>query len=315
MISLDKFKVKLIEESESVGKFQIGPLPRGYAYTLGNTLRRILLSSIPGAAVTSVAIDGIKHEYTSPEGVQDDIITLVLKLKDLAIKSYTDEPQVIELKVKGKKGEPLVVKASDFMLPSDVEIINGDLEITTLTSNVDFKMQLTVEQGVGYTHADEEKRKEIGVIPIDGIFSPVKRVQLDVTNARFGQYTDLDQINLEIYTNQTVTPSESLLKAAEIFDQMANKLVDLLGGDSSLNEIPHEVEQTLETKEEKIVVSQLNLSTRLTNALLNAGISDLRELKNRGREEVASFRGMGKKSMTELEEIIMDKGISFSADK
>jgi len=314
MISLDKFKVKRTEESDTYGVFAIGPLPKGYGYTVGNSVRRILLSSVPGAAVTAVKIEGIKHEYATLNGVQDDIITVLLKLKELAVRVYSEEPQIIKLHIKGKKGEVLTVKASDFELTSDVEIINTELEITELTKNVDLNMEVTVEQGVGYAYPDEKKRKEIGVIPLDSVFSPVKRVQIDVVNTRLGQDTDLDQINIAVYTTGTVTPTEAMLKASEIYDQIANKLVDLLGGDSELNEIPvEEVEEEI-VEEEKILVSQLNLSTRLTNSLLNAGISDLKDLRERAREEVGSFRGMGKKSMTELEKVMIEKEISFASE-
>ncbi|MEI7578725.1 MAG: DNA-directed RNA polymerase subunit alpha [bacterium] len=315
MISLDKFKVKRIKESDDHGVFEIGPLPRGYGYTIGNSVRRILLSAIPGAAVTAVEIEGVKHEYSSMDGVQDDIIAILLKLKELAVRLYSEDPQKVKLHVKGKKGEILVVKAGDFELPSDVEIVNPELEITTLTKDIDFKMTLTIEQGIGYAYSDENRRKEIGVLPLDSIFSPVKRVQVEIVNTRFGQDTDLDQINIEVFTNTTVTPTEAMLKSAEIYDQIANKLVDLFGGDSSLNEIPLEEKKEEIVEEEKILVSQLNLSTRLTNSLLNSGISDLKELKNHTREECTSFRGMGKKSMTELEDIMLEKVISFASEK
>ncbi|MCA9383671.1 DNA-directed RNA polymerase subunit alpha [Candidatus Dojkabacteria bacterium] len=314
MISLDKFKVKLAEEDGNRALFEIGPLPRGFGYTLGNSIRRILLSSVSGSAVTAVKIDGVKHEYSTMEGVHDDIITILLKVKEIAVKIHDDGPHTIKLSVKGKKGSPLVVTAADFDLPSEVEVVNGDLEITTLTKDVDLTIELTVEKGTGYAYPDENKRKELGVMPIDSVFSPVKRVQLDVVQARLGQYTDLDQINLNVFTNGTMSPAEALLEAVEIFDHMANKLVDLLGGDSTLNQLPSEEEEVVEEEEEKILVSQLNLSTRLTNALLNAGISDLRDLRQRAREEVASFRGMGKKSMTELEELMLEKGLTFSSD-
>lgn len=314
MISLDKFKVTLVEENEQHGVFEIGPLPKGYGYTLGNSIRRILLSSIPGAAVTAVQIDGVKHEYSTLEGVQDDVLSLVLKLKELALIVHSEDPQELKLSVKGKKGESLTIKASDFQVPSEVELINDELEVTTLTKDIDLNLTVTAERGVGYAYPDESKRKELGVIPIDSIFSPVKNVKLEVGRARFGQFTNLDQITLEINTDSTVKPSAALLNAVEIFDQMANKLVDLLGGDSELNELPTEEDDEEEDEEDKILVSQLNLSTRLTNALLNAGISDLRDLNKRTREEVGSFRGMGKKSMTELEDIMMDKEINFAPE-
>lgn len=312
MISLDKFKVKVVKDDPGLGQIQIGPLPSGYGHTLGNTLRRILLSSVPGAAVTSVKIDGVKHEYTSMDNVQEDVIFVILKLKNLAIKKYSDDPTTLTLNVKGNKDKVTIVTANDFDVPSDVEIINKDLEITTLTGDTSLKLEVVVENGVGYSYADEERRKEIGVIPVDSNFSPVNRVDVNITKARLGEYTDLDQIDLDIYTNATVTASEALLKAGEIYDEMANRLLAQFGGDPILAEeniIKEEADHEL--TEDKILVSQLNLSTRLTNALLNSGISDLRGLAGLPREEVANFKGMGKKSMTELEDIMSDKGLTF----
>ncbi|KXK26205.1 MAG: DNA-directed RNA polymerase subunit alpha [candidate division WS6 bacterium OLB20] len=313
MIKLDQFKVTASNETETEGTFQIGPLPRGYGHTLGNSLRRILLSSIPGAAVTAVKIDGVKHEYSTLEGLQEDVITVLLKLKELALRVHSDDPQIIKLSVKGKKGDLLTIKASDFELPSDVELINGDLEVATLTKDVNLNMEVMVERGEGYAYADEGKRKEIGNIPVDSIFSPVKLVRVDVVPARVGQYTNLDQINLEITTNGVVRPSEALLTAGEIYDELANRLVDLLGGDSQLAQEQLQQEQMVDVEEEKILISELNLSTRLTNALLNAGITDLRDLSGHSRDEVANFRGMGKKSLTELDDVMEEHSVSFAS--
>lgn len=312
MIALDKFKVKIVKDESDHGLIEIGPLPSGYGNTLGNTLRRILLSSVPGVAVTSVKIDGVKHEYTSMDKVQEDVIFILLKLKNLAVRKYSEDAVTLKLNVKGKKDGVTVVTANDFDVPSEVEIINKDLEITTLTGEVELKLEVVVENGVGYAYADEEKRKEIGMIPVDSTFSPIKRVDVKISKARLGEFTNLDQINLEIFTNGTVTPAEALLKAGEIYDEMANRLLSQFGGDPVLAEeqiIKEDLEQVRE--EDKILVSQLNLSTRLTNALLNSGISDLRGLVSLPREEVANFKGMGKKSMTELEEIMADKGLIF----
>jgi len=312
MIALDKFKVKIVKDEPGYGMVEIGPLPGGYGHTLGNTLRRLLLSSVPGAAITSVKIDGVKHEYTSMDKVQDDVIFIMLKLKNLAIRKCGNDPVTLTLEVKAKKDEVRVVTATDFDVPSDVEIVNKDLEITTLTGETTFKLEVVVEGGTGYAYPDEEKRKEIGMIPVDAIYSPVKRVDVNISKARLGEFTDLDQINIEIYTNGTVTTLEALLKASEIYDEMANRLLAQFGGDPIMAEeqiIKEEQEQT--TTEDKILVSQLNLSTRLTNALLNSGISDLRNLSSIPRDEVASFKGMGKKSMTELEDIMTEKGLVF----
>ena len=227
-------------------------------------------------------------------------------------RKYTEEPMTLKLSVKGKKDAVTLVTANDFNAPSEVEIINKDLEITTLTGAVDLNLEVTVESGIGYTYADEEKRKEIGSIPVDSTFSPIKRVDVNISKARLGEFTNLDQINIEIFTNGTVTPSEALLKAGEIYDEMANRLLAQFGGDPILAEEQiTKQEKELSFDEDKILVSQLNLSTRLTNALLNSGISDLRSLVSLPRDEVANFKGMGKKSMTELEEIMAEKGLIF----
>jgi len=313
MVAIDDYKVNIKSDDGTVGSFVIGPLPSGYGITLSNSLRRILLSSIPGAAVTAVKIAGVKHEYSTLEGLQEDIIALVLKLKELAIKMYTEEPRTLKLKINGKKGKVLVIKAAEFEVPSDVEIVNQDLEIATLTKDVKLEIDMTVEAGSGYTYANESKRQEIGVIPVDSIFSPVKRVKVEVVKARVGQITNLDQINLEVYTNGAISPTEALLNAAEMYDRLSNRLVELLGGDpeSLKAEKALEVKEE-EVKEDKILISDLNLSTRLTNSLLNSGITDLRDLVKKNKEEVSNFRGMGKKSMTELEEIMENHGLSFS---
>ncbi len=314
MIGLDKFKITKEKEDAYSGIFTIGPLSKGYGVTLGNTLRRILLSSIPGAAVTAVHIDGVKHEYSTLEGLQEDVITLILKLKELSIKLFTEEKRVVKLHVKGKKNAVLKITAADFELPSDVEIVNADLDIATLTSDLDLHLDITIEAGVGYAYPNEEIREELGQIPVDAIFSPVKRVQVEVTKTRVGRDTDLDQIDLEVHTNGTIKPSESLLKAAEIFDSLANRLVDLLGGDSSiLKDLPSALAEEEEKEEKKVLIGELNLSTRLNNALLNAGITNLNDLGKYKSDEVANFRGMGKKSLTELQEIMSTHNIQFNS--
>jgi DNA-directed RNA polymerase subunit alpha len=312
MTGLDKFKITKEKEDDYKGVFKIGPLPKGYGVTLSNSLRRILLSSIPGAAVTAVKIDGVKHEYSTLEGLHEDIITLILKLKELSVRMFSEEKRVIKLHVKGKKNTVLTIKASDFDLPSDVEIVNTDLEIATLTSDLNLNCEVTVEAGVGYAYPNEELREEMGMIPIDSIFSPVKTVKVEVTKTRVGKDTNLDQVELTIVTNGTIKPSEALLKSAEIYDSLANRLVDSLGGDSAMLKEISASEQIEEVKEEKkILIGELNLSTRLNNALLNAGITNLNDLSKYKMDEVANFRGMGKKSLTELQEVMTTHNINF----
>ena len=312
MIGLDKFKIVKESEDSYVGVFKIGPLPRGYGYTISNSIRRILLSSIPGASVTAIRLSGVKHEYSTLAGLQEDVISLILKLKDLSIKSYTDDKKVIKLSVKGKKGKVLEVKASDFELPSDIEIMNPELTIASLTNDINLDLELIIETGIGYAYPKEEVREEMGTIPMDSLFSPVKRVQIEISKTRVGQDTDLDQIDMTIITNGAIKPSEALLKSTEIYDGIANRLVDLMGGDSELLKETSTINKEAEVKEEKkILIGELNLSTRLSNALLNAGITNLNDLSKYKEEEIINFRGMGKKSLTELVELMAVHEIKF----
>lgn len=305
MIGLDLFKITKEHEDAKSGTYKIGPLPKGYGVTISNTLRRLLLSSIPGAAVTSVKINGVKHEYATMEGLQEDVLMMILKLKDLSIKLHSNEKKMMKLKIKGKKGQVVEVKASDFDKPSDIEILNDDIVIAHLTKDIELEMEATVEPGVGYQYPNEELREELGVIPLDAIYSPVKKVQVELSKTRVGKDTNYDQILLRVFTNGTVSPSEAMLKASEIYDSIANRMVDLLGGDSDmLKEMTRVETDIVEEEEKKILIGELNLSTRLSNALLNAGITNLNDLSKYRLEEVTNFRGMGKKSLGELQDVL-----------
>lgn len=311
MLEIDKFKLKKVKEEAGYGEFEIGPLPRGFGHTIANSLRRILLSAIEGAGVVSVKINGVDHEYTALDGVQDDILTILLKIKELALVVHTEDEVVLKVSKKGQKGEVVEVKASDIESNADVEIINKDLVITTLTSDKSkFDAEITVRRGSGYAFPDESIRKEIGNLPIDADFNPVTRVEVDINQARVGQRTDYDQITLRVHTNNTKTASEALLEAVEIYDMIANRLVNLAGGDAEALEKETQVEEVKE-EEEKILVSEVNMSTRLTNSLLNAGIATLNELDGKNADEVMAYRGMGKKSFEELQEILSDFGFSL----
>ncbi len=312
MIGLDLFKITKEQEDAKSGKYKIGPLPKGYGVTISNTLRRLLLSSIPGAAITAVKIDGVKHEYATMEGLQEDVLTMILKLKELSIKLHGNEKRIMKLEVKGKKGKVTEVSANDFDKPAEVEIINPDVVIAHLTSDITLNMEATVEPGVGYAYPNEELREELGLIPLDAIYSPVKKVQVELSKTRVGKETNYDQIDLTIITDGTVSPSQAMLKAAEIYDSIANRMVDLLGGDSDMLKEMTKVEEDLEPKEEKrILIGELNLSTRLSNALLNAGITNLNDLTRYRLDEVANFRGMGKKSLGELQEVLAANNLSL----
>jgi len=311
MLELDKFKLKKVKEENGFGEFEIGPLPKGFGHTIANSIRRILLSSIEGAAVTSVKLNGVEHEYTSLDGIQDDILAVLLRLKELALVVHTEDEVVLKLKKQGKKGEVVEVRASDIDANADVEIINKDLLITTLgNEKAKIECEIHVKRGIGYQFADESVRKEIGNLPIDSYYNPVMRVEVNISQARVGQRTDYDLITLEITTNKTKTPSEALLEAFEIYDIIANRLVNLAGGDAeALESETAPVEEKKE--EEKILISEVNMSTRLTNSLLNSGITTLNELDNKAVDEVLGFRGMGRKSFEELKEILSDFGFSL----
>jgi DNA-directed RNA polymerase subunit alpha len=228
MLDKNLIQVKVIEATDTHGVYDIEPLERGYAQTLGNPLRRILLSSLAGAAVTGVKITGVKHEYSTIPGVQEDVLNIILNLKQLRVKMFTDEPQVLSVNVK-KAG---VVTANDLEVPSAVEILNKDLALATLVdSKSPFVMEITVEKGIGYVNL-EDKRQEVGFIPVDANFSPVERVNFEVTSARVGQITDLDKLTLDIYT-KAIHPTTALSQALELYVSLLTVVKDQVQPDSS----------------------------------------------------------------------------------
>ncbi len=315
MLDFDKFKVKSEKDTKDLGVFSIGPLPRGYGNTVGNIFRRILLSSIDGAAITSVKIKDVKHEYSALPGVMEDVLTILLRLKQLAIKCHSDEEQKITLEGKGET----VLKAKDIELTSDVEIANEDMVIAELTdSKARLEMEMTVERGKGYEREDEEKRGQVGVIPIDANFSPVKQVTMDIEKTRIGHQTDLEEIKLEISTNGTISAREALEEAVKIYYKLVKTLYEQVTGDEIIEEEEEESEKgkkKVSKKEEKkgesdqksdpdLDIDKLNLSARLTNSLIKAGYKNLTELEGKSQEEITEIRGLGKSSAEELMEIM-----------
>ena len=299
MVDVNNYTLTVHKEDSNYGKYSIGPFPKGFGDTFGNALRRILLSSIEGAAVTSIKVSGVKHEYTTLPGVYDDILTIMLRLKELSLKCFSDEPQIITLSVKGKKK----VTASDIELTSEVELANPELHITELTTpNAKLDIEITVTKGTGYKLGDESKRSEVGVIPLDSNFSPVKRVNLTISATRVGQETNFDQIDLEIFTNGAVSARESLNQSVEIYSAITKRLLDIIRG-----EVKEEVKVSEKVEEDKQVsessdldIEKLNLSVRLTNSLLKAGYKNLVELEGMTNDQITEIRGLGKKSVEEL---------------
>lgn len=312
MNSLKQYVIKKVSEKDNEAHFEIGPLPTGYGHTLGNFLRRVLLASVPGSSITSIKIDGVQHEYATLGGVGDDILTIILALKNVVLVAKTNDPITLEIDVKGKDGEVVEVTAGDIKKNSDVEIINPEYVITKLTSaKARFKAEIVVERGIGYAMPNEEIRKEVGMLPVDANFSPVELVHYSVVPTRVGNRTDLDQVNISIKTNGSVTAIEALHVAAEIINEMSSHLFFNTSQMITGNEISvlvgrpqDESVKTQSTDKEPIKVVDLNLTTRLTNALLRSGYDDLRKLEGLTEEEVANIRGMGSKSYTELLDII-----------
>lgn len=314
MLDFKNIYVKKESETNGVGEFIIGPLPRGFGHTLANSLRRILLSSLTGAAITSVKIAGAEHEYSSINGMQDDVLTFILKLKSVVINSYSDEPVRVKLNVTTKKGEKKVVTADDIEADASIEIINKDFELTTLSDGGKLNAEIVIEKGQGFLSSEAANRSEIGIIPVDAIFSPVENVEIKISNARVGQKTDYDQISLHISTNNSITPSEAIQEAFGLYNQLTTRLLELVSGDMA-GEQAKEVKDKDETEEANsdefgILVKDLKLSTRLKNALTNSAITDLRVLDGKTKDELLEIKGMGAKSADELVEIMKDNNLT-----
>jgi DNA-directed RNA polymerase subunit alpha len=294
--------IEVRERRENYAKFVIEPLNRGFGITMGNALRRVLLSSIPGAAVTYVKIDGVLHEFSTIPGVVEDTVDLLLNLKNLPLKLNSDDPKVLTLNVGGSKE----VTAGDISPDADVEILQPDYHIATLTKkDAKLQMEIGVEKSIGYVTADKQKNIEhmIGLIPMDSIFSPIRKVNFTVDDTRVGQSVDFDRLTLEIETNGSITPDDALSEAAAIItDQLA------LFIDFSTEEKPV---PTAPASEWDVPVETLNLSVRSFNCLKRAGISKVSELLDMTEDEIFKMRNFGKKSLDEIKQVLEERGLSL----
>lgn len=291
MIEIEKPKIETVEISDDAkyGKFVVEPLERGYGTTLGNSLRRILLSSLPGAAVTSIQIDGVLHEFSTIEGVVEDVTTIILNIKKLALKIYSEEEKTLEIDVQGEG----VVTAADITHDSDVEILNPDLHIATLGQNASFRVRLTAQRGRGYTPADSNKRDDqpIGVIPIDSIFTPVSRVTYQVENTRVGQITNYDKLTLDVWTDGSTGPKEAIALGSKILTEHLNIFVGLTD-EAQHAEIMVEKEEDQKEKVLEMTIEELDLSVRSYNCLKRAGINTVQELANKTEEDMMKVRNL-----------------------
>ncbi|OGX79141.1 DNA-directed RNA polymerase subunit alpha [Exiguobacterium sp. SH3S2] len=310
MIEIEKPKIETVEISEDAtfGKFVVEPLERGYGTTLGNSLRRILLSSLPGAAITAVQIDGVLHEFSTIDGVVEDVTQIVLNLKKLALKVYSEEEKTLEINVSSAGA----VTAADITHDSDVEILNPELHIATLADNATLRMRLTARRGRGYVQAEDNKRDDmpIGVIPIDSIYTPIQRVNYEVDKTRVGQDASFDKLLLDVWTDGSIRPEEAVSLGAKILTEHLNIFVGLT--DEALNaEIMVEKEEDQKEKVLEMTIEELDLSVRSYNCLKRAGINTVQELANKSEEEMMKVRNLGRKSLEEVQLKLDELGLGL----
>lgn len=317
-IGIPKIKTDKIDDNHVI--FIMSPLPTGYGVTLGNALRRVLLSSLPGACVTGIKVDGCSHQYTSVKGVKESILDISLNLKLLDIKKATKEPSIITLDV----SKPGKVTAKDIKCPSDVEILNPDLYIATVDKGAKLKIEMTVEKGVGYiTVASRVKQeKDPNIILIDAFFSPVKKVRYDVEATRVGQMTTLDKLTLEILTNGALTPDEALKFASNVLKSYFNLFnteeimveKEFMSDIKTIIEKEKEEESNKPAQESYTPIEILGFSPRTLNALINGGIGSIEQLSKCTESKLSNLRGFGKKALTEVANALEKKGLTLSED-
>lgn len=296
--------------SATYGKFAAAPFERGYGVTLGNALRRVLLSSIEGSAVTSIKIAGVQHEFGTIPGVLEDVSEIILNIKGLVLNSHSKIPKTISIK-KDAKG---ALKAQDIDVDDTIEVVNPALHIATLTKDIKFNMEMEVARGRGYVPAESNKKEDqpLGVIPIDSIFSPVKKVNFYVENTRVGQRTDYDKLILEVFTNGAINPKDALLYASNILQRHLDIFVNF-------GQLPEDIEEEPEmTKEEvalyeklRLPISELELSVRSSNCLREANIKTIAELVKKTEDEMLGFKNFGKKSLSEINDLLAGMGLTL----
>jgi DNA-directed RNA polymerase subunit alpha len=308
-------KLQCDEESltETYGKFVAEPFERGYGVTVGNSIRRVLISSLEGAAVTSIKIEGVSHEFSAIPGVAEDVTEIVLNIKNLVLRSHTRAAKTLKIEVNGKKE----ITGKDVETDETVEIVNPDLHIATLTKNVPFKMEIEVQKGRGFVPAERNKKEgqPIGVIAVDSIFTPVKKVNFHVEDTRVGQMTDYDKLIMEVWTNGSISPKDAVLYASNILQRHLDVFVNF-------GKLPEE-DQAVEVSDEKDrelykrlaqPVSELELSVRSANCLREAHIKTIGELVKKTEAEMLKYRNFGKKSLTEISNFLKGMGLGFGTE-
>ena len=308
MIEIERPKIECGDVTDKFGVFTVEPLERGFGTTLGNSLRRVLLSSLPGVAVSSVKIDGVLHEFSTVEGVKEDVTELILNLKELCCKMHSDGPKKILVDARGE----CEVTAGDLIVDSDIEIINPELHIATLGPNARLYMEIILEHGRGYVSAERNKKPDmpIGQIAVDSIFTPITKVNFRVEDTRVGQITDYDKLTLEVNTDGSIRPDEAVSLAAKILTEHLMLFINLTDHVQGV-EIMVEKEEDKKEKILEMTIEELDLSVRSYNCLKRAGINTVEELVQRNEEEMMKVRNLGRKSLEEVQQKLVALGLSL----
>ena len=313
MIEIEKPRIECIETptDDSYGKYVIEPLERGYGTTLGNSLRRVLLSSLPGTAVTSIRISGIQHEFSTIPGVKEDVTEIVLNIKHIIARLHSDDPKTVYIEASGE-GE---VTAGDIKADGEVEILNPELHIATLGPDASLSMELTLDHGRGYVPADKNKNPQqiIGTIPVDSIYTPVLKVNYAVENTRVGNQTDFDKLTLEVWTDRTISPRDAVSLGAKILVDHFTLFTDLSDSIGSRSTVVEKVE-TQRDKVLEMTIEELDLSVRSFNCLKRANINTVEDLISKTQDEMIKVRNLGRKSLEEVEHKLAMMGLSLASD-
>lgn len=311
MIEFEKPNITVVDQEESYGKFVVEPLERGFGTTLGNSFRRVLLTSIPGTALSYIQIDGVLHEFSTVPGVKEDVTKIILNLKKLELKSLSKDVKQVEIDVEG----PATVTAADLKVDSEVKVLNPDQYICTIAQGGHLHMTLAVKQGRGYVAASENKSDDmpIGVIPVDSLFSPIKKVNYQVESTRVGKRDDFDKLTLEIWTDGSIKPEDALSFAAKILIEHLKVFLSK-NIDTQFNDVMVEKEDDQKEKKLKMTIEELDLSVRSYNCLKRAGINTLQELTDKTEADMMRVRNLGRKSLEEVKNKLADLGLSLRQD-
>lgn len=319
MIEIEKPRIERVEigENNRYGKFVVEPLERGFGQTLGNSLRRVLLNSLPGVAVTGVRIEGVLHEFSTIPGVKEDVAEIILNLKNLSAKLHSDQQKIVTVDAHG----PCELTAEDIIADEEVEIVNPDLHIASLAEGAHLQMQITLDKGRGYISAERNKQLAaerskgvgvpIGVIPIDSIYTPIRKVSYSVEDTRRGQITDYDKLTIEVWTNGSILPKEALASAAQIITNNMRLFIDL-----TVNVVRVDFNEPADNSKEKVLemtIEELDFSVRAFNCLKRAGINTVAELVQRNQEDMMKVRNLGKKSLEEVEQKLVSLGLALKS--